>query len=154
MPAVERSEVVAYTPEQMYELVLDIEAYPEFLSWCGSGRILSQEEDALIAELTLEHRGLRKSFATRNRFHRPKLVEMRLIHGHGPFQFLEGVWTFEPQADARTRVHVSIQYEFVSRFLTVVMGPIFYQAVDTLVVDFRQRAEVVYGQPKNPNRRY
>ncbi len=145
MPTVERSEVVPYTPEQMYELVLDVEAYPEFLSWCSDGRILSQEADALTAELTLEYRGLRKSFATRNRFHRPKLVEMRLLYG--PFRFLEGIWTFEPQADAWTRVHVSIQYEFVSRFLGMMLGPLFHRAVDTLVVDFRKRAEAVYGQP-------
>lgn len=145
MPALERSEVVPFTPDQMFQLVMDIESYPEFLSWCSSGRILSRDEDCLTAELTLEYKGLRKSFATRNRFQRPKLVEIRLLRG--PFRFLEGVWTFEAQEDGRTRVHVSIEFEFVNRFLSAMIGPVFHRAIDTLVADFRRRAETVYGRP-------
>ena len=145
MPSMERSEVVPYTPDQMYELVMDIESYPEFLSWCSRGRILERESDSITAELTLEYKGLSKSFSTRNRFQRPKVVEMRLMEG--PFRFLEGVWTFEPREDHGTRVHMSIQFEFVSRMLSFMIGPMFHHAVDTLVEDFRKRAEQVYGRP-------
>lgn len=145
MPSMERSEVVPFTPEQMYDLVMDIESYPEFLSWCSHGRILDREADSLTAELTLEYRGLRKSFSTRNQFQHSKLVEMRLLKG--PFRFLEGVWTFEPREDGSTRVHMSIQFEFVNRMLSMMIGPVFHHAVDTLVTDFRKRAEAVYGRP-------
>lgn len=145
MPSMERSEVVPYSPEQMYELVMDIESYPAFLSWCSEGRVLTREEDSLTAELTLEYKGLRKSFSTRNSFQRPKLVEMRLLEG--PFRFLEGVWTFEPHESRGTRVHMSIQFEFVNRMLSMMVGPVFHRAVDTLVADFRKRAEAVYGRP-------
>ncbi|KPV41662.1 hypothetical protein AN478_00835 [Thiohalorhabdus denitrificans] len=144
MPSLERSEVVPHTAEQMYQLVMDVESYPEFLSWCSHGRILTREEDSLTAELTLEFKGLRKSFSTRNTFQRPKLVEMRLLEG--PFRFLEGVWTFEPLEDRGSRVHMSIQFEFVNRMLSMMVGPVFHRAVDTLVADFRKRAEVVYGR--------
>ncbi|HKL76921.1 MAG TPA: type II toxin-antitoxin system RatA family toxin [Gammaproteobacteria bacterium] len=145
MPSMERSEVVPYTPDQMYELVMDIESYPEFLSWCSRGRILEEQTDSITAELTLEYKGLSKSFSTRNRFQRPKVVEMRLLEG--PFRFLEGVWTFEPREGEGTRVHMSIQFEFVSRMLSFMIGPMFHHAVDTLVEDFRKRAEQVYGRP-------
>ena len=144
MPSLERSQTVPYTPEQMYDLVMDIESYPEFLSWCSDGRILRREEDSLVAELTLEYKGLRKAFSTRNRFQHPKLVEMRLLEG--PFRFLEGVWTFEPRENG-TRVHMSIQFEFVNRMLSMMIGPFFHHAVDTLVEDFRKRAEDFYGLP-------
>ena len=147
MPSLERSEVVPYSPEQMYDLVMDIDAYPEFLSWCSHGRILNRESDSLTAELTLEYKGLRKSFSTRNRFQHAKLVEMRLLEG--PFRFLEGVWTFEPREDGGTRVHMSIQFEFVNRMLSMMIGPVFHRAVDTLVADFRKRAEAVYERPAN-----
>lgn len=143
MPSLERSEIVPHSAEQMYGLVMDIESYPEFLSWCSHGRILSREEDNLTAELTLEYKGLRKSFTTRNRFQHAKLVEMRLIRG--PFRFLEGVWTFEPRDDGGCRVHMSIQFEFVSRMLSMMIGPFFHHAVDTLVADFHKRADQVYG---------
>ncbi|HKJ89465.1 MAG TPA: type II toxin-antitoxin system RatA family toxin [Gammaproteobacteria bacterium] len=143
MPSLERSDVVPYSPDQMYALVMDIESYPEFLSWCSHGRILTREEDSLTAELTLEYKSLRKSFSTRNSFQRPKLVEMRLLEG--PFRFLEGVWTFEDLEGRGTRVHMSIQFEFVNRMLSMMVGPVFHRAVDTLVSDFRKRAEAVYG---------
>ncbi|MFA9461679.1 type II toxin-antitoxin system RatA family toxin [Thiohalorhabdus methylotrophus] len=146
MPSMERSEVVPYSPDQMYDLVMDIESYPEFLSWCSKGRVLTREEDNLTAELTLEYKGLRKSFSTRNAFQRPKLVEMRLLEG--PFRFLEGVWTFEPLEGRGTRVHMSIQFEFVNRMLSMMVGPVFHRAVDTLVADFRKRAESVYGRSR------
>ncbi len=144
MPSLERSEIVPFSPDQMYALVMDVESYPEFLSWCGHGRILSEEEDSIIAELTLQYQGIHISFVTRNRFQRNRLVEMELVRG--PFRFLEGIWSFESLPEDGTRVHLSLGFEFANRVFSFMLRPIFHQAVDTLVSDFCRRAYELHGQ--------
>jgi ribosome-associated toxin RatA of RatAB toxin-antitoxin module len=144
MPSVERSEKVPFTPAQMWGLVMDVERYPEFLSWCGDGRVVSEEEDAVTAEVTLEYKGFSKTFATRNRYQTNKLIEMRLLRG--PFKFLEGIWTFDELDNGGCRVHMSLEFEFISRWLSMMVGPMFHHAVDTLVADFRDRAHQLYGE--------
>ncbi len=142
MPVVKKSALVPYTPEQMFLLVNDVESYPQFLPWCSASRVLSEEGDEIRALVKLSHGKLRKTFTTCNRVQRGKMIEIRL--GEGPFRLLEGFWRFDHTTAGRCRVSLDLEYEFSSRLLRIVLGPVFSQIANTLVAAFCQRAREIY----------
>ncbi|MFN2338867.1 MAG: type II toxin-antitoxin system RatA family toxin [Gammaproteobacteria bacterium] len=144
MTTISKSALVPYTPAEMFALVSDIPSYPEFLPWCSGARILLQGEDEVRASLELSKSGVHKSFTTLNRHQRNKMIEMRLLEG--PFRRLEGYWRFDPLGDHGCKVSLDLEFEFSSRVLDLVVGPVFHQAVSTLVDSFQQRAVSVYGK--------
>ncbi|HKI60649.1 MAG TPA: type II toxin-antitoxin system RatA family toxin, partial [Mariprofundaceae bacterium] len=109
MHSFEETRVLPCSAEDMYDAVMDIEAYPQFLPWVADARILTRGEDQLSAELVAELAGMKHSFKTVDRFMPGKLVEIRLLEG--PFKFLESLWSFEKLGDASCRVHFSIEFE-------------------------------------------
>ena len=144
MPTIHRSVLVPYTTSQMYELVDNIESYPEFLPWCKASQILSRNEDEVRARLVLAHAGLEKSFETCNRLQKNKMIEIRLVNG--PFRSLEGFWRFETGSVPNTcQVTLDLEFEFVSKLISMMLGPVFHPAVNTLVDAFSKRATVVYS---------
>ncbi|WP_291520772.1 type II toxin-antitoxin system RatA family toxin [Acidithiobacillus sp.] len=139
-----KTAVLPYSAAQIFALIEDIRAYPQFLPWCGRTRIIQSKDEEVVAEITISHGAFGKSFTTKNRYQRPKLAEMRLVNG--PFRFLEGLWQLE--ADARgTRVTLDMRFEFASRLMGAFLEPIFKHAAETMVQRFAQRARAVYGQP-------
>ncbi len=145
MAIINRSALVRYSASQMFVLVDDIEAYPEFLPWCKSTAVLSRNEDEVRATLELARGGIHKTFSTCNRLQHGKMIEMRLIEG--PFKHLEGFWRFEGLGDAACKVSLDLEFEFSSRILDVTLGPIFSQIANSLVDSFCERAAVNYGRP-------
>jgi ribosome-associated toxin RatA of RatAB toxin-antitoxin module len=141
---ISKSALVPYTPAEMFALVSDIPAYPEFLPWCSGARVLSQSEDEVRASLDLSKSGVRKTFATINRHQHNKMIEMRLLEG--PFRRLEGFWRFDPLGGHGCKVSLDLEFEFASRVLDLVVGPVFNQAANTLVESFQQRAVSIYGK--------
>lgn len=127
----------------MFALVDDIDAYPQFLPWCRSARVLARDSDEVRATLELAKGALNKSFTTVNRLQPDKMIEMRLVEG--PFRHLEGFWRFDALRDDACRVSLDLDFEFSSRMLGMVAGPVFTQIANTLVDAFCQRAEQVYG---------
>jgi ribosome-associated toxin RatA of RatAB toxin-antitoxin module len=127
----------------MFALVDGIEAYPEFLPWCKSTRILSRSEDEVRATIELSKGGVEKAFTTCNRNQKNKMIEMRLIEG--PFKRLEGFWRFDALGDDGCKVSLDLEFEFASRILGMVVGPVFSQIANSLVDAFQQRAVDVYG---------
>ena len=97
MEVVHRTARVPYSTQQMYALVNDIEAYPEFLPWCVAAHVESRTDEEIIAGLTLEKGGVRKRFTTRNVLDHGSKLEMHLVEG--PFKHLYGVWTFVDISD-------------------------------------------------------
>ena len=144
MTTISKSALVPYTPAEMYALVSDIPAYPEFLPWCSGARILSSSEDEVRATLDLSKSGVHKSFTTLNRHQHDKMIEMRLLEG--PFRKLEGYWRFDPLGGHGCKVSLDLEFEFASRVLDLVVGPVFNQAANSLVESFQQRAVSVYGK--------
>ena len=144
MTTISKSALVPYTPAEMYELVRDIPAYPEFLPWCSGARILSSDQDEVRASLVLSKGGVHKSFTTLNRHQHNKMIELRLLEG--PFRKLEGYWRFDPLGDHGCKVSLDMEFEFSSRMLDLVVGPVFHQAANTLVESFQRRAVSVYGK--------
>jgi len=138
MHSFEETRILPCSAREMYDAVMDIEAYPDFLPWVAAARILSRSNDELSAELVAELAGVRHSFKTVDRFSPGQLVEIRLLEG--PFRFLESLWTFEPLAENSCRVHFSIEFEFKSRMLDLVASPVFSSACRSMVHAFEKRA--------------
>lgn len=142
--SIHKSALVAYTPAEMFALVGDIEAYPAFLPWCRSARVIWREADEIKACIEMAKGSLQKSFTTHNRQQHNKMIEMRLVEG--PFKRLEGFWRFDPLGDQACKVSLDLEFEFASRMLSMMIGPVFSQIANTLVDSFQQRAVQVYGK--------
>ena len=145
MEVVHRSAHVPYTARQVFDLVDDIEHYPEFLPWCTAAQVKERQSDYTIASLTLEKKGLRKRFTTKNTVEVGRKLEMHLVEG--PFKHLYGVWTFEP-TDNGCQVTVSLEFDFASRIIAMLLGPIFNHAANNLLEAFVARAHALYGDNK------
>ena len=143
MTIISKSALVSYTPEQMYKLVDDIEAYPAFLPWCGDATIIKRDKDTVEASLFISHSGLNKTFSTRNSNFPYEKIEMRLLDG--PFKHVQGVWVFEPLGDAACKVSLNLDFEFSSKIIGLTLGPIFNKMANSLVDAFIQRADSVYA---------
>jgi ribosome-associated toxin RatA of RatAB toxin-antitoxin module len=128
----------------MFALVDGIERYPEFLPWCRAARVLSRSDDEVRATLSLSKGGVEKSFTTCNRNQKNKMIEVRLEEG--PFQHLQGFWRFDALGDDGCKVLLDLEFEFASRVLRMVVGPVFNQVANSLVDSFQKRAVDVYGK--------
>jgi len=144
MRSFEETREIACAAATMFNIVMDIEAYPSFLPWVANATILHRKPGELSAELVADLAGSKHSFQTVDRFVTNKLIEVRLLEG--PFRFLESVWTFEPLGDDRCKVHFSIEFEFRSMMLDMVASPIFATACKSMVKSFEQRALDLKGR--------
>lgn len=142
--SVRRSAIVPYSAQEMYVLVADIPAYPEFLPWCSHASIDSEQDDSVVATVGIAFKGLRKSFTTRNRQLTNERIELSLVDG--PFSELDGVWQFKPLGEEGSEISLSLDFGFSSRLVATVVGPVFGHIANTMVDAFLQRAESVYGQ--------
>ena len=143
MTTIHKSALVPYSAEQMYNLVDDIPAYPEFLPWCSGSKEINRGENEVEASLDIAHSGVHKSFTTRNRLEINKAIEMQLVEG--PFKHLNGVWRFEPLGDVGSKVVLDLEFDFSSKLLAMTFGPLFSKIASSLVDAFIQRAQKVYG---------
>jgi len=134
-----------YTPDQMFDLVNDVEAYPRFLPWCRDSRILSKNEDVICASLNIAKGGIHHKFSTRNVLDQGNAIRIELIDG--PFRHLEGYWQFKPIGnDQGCRVQLDMDFEFSTRLLDLALGPVFTQISGSLVDAFCKRAQEIYGK--------
>jgi ribosome-associated toxin RatA of RatAB toxin-antitoxin module len=136
--------LVPYSPAEMFALVDDIDRYPEFLPWCSAARVLARSDDEVRARISLSKSGVDKSFTTCNRNQKNKMIEIRLEEG--PFRRLQGYWRFDALGDAGCKVSLDLEFEFSSRVLGMVVGPVFSQVANSLVDSFQKRAVGVYGK--------
>jgi ribosome-associated toxin RatA of RatAB toxin-antitoxin module len=146
MKSVHKSVLIWYTAQEMYDLIVDVERYPDFLPWCNHGKVVERTEGGMIAEVGIAFKGVKQVFTTRNE-HTPGREE-RLSLVKGPFSRLDGVWTFTPVGDAgerACRVELTLDYGFSSALLATLVGPVFDKIASTLVDAFVQRAQQVYG---------
>lgn len=144
MTSISKSALVPYSPAEMFALVDDIEAYPQFLPWCSAASVLERSADEVHASIALSKGGVDKAFTTCNRIQNGKMIEMRLVEG--PFRHLEGFWRFDALGNDGCKVSLDMEFEFSSRMLGMVVGPVFSQVANSLVDSFQQRAVEVYGK--------
>jgi ribosome-associated toxin RatA of RatAB toxin-antitoxin module len=143
MRKVNRSALVPYSAEDMYSLVEDVDAYPQFLPWCRDVEIHFREGNAVEATLELHRGKLSKRFRTRNTMYPKESMVLSLVGG--PFRHLAGGWEFKSLGDSGSKVSLQLDFEFESRALDLLVGAFFEDACNSLVDAFTQRAAVVYG---------
>ncbi|MBU2963836.1 type II toxin-antitoxin system RatA family toxin [Amphritea opalescens] len=143
MTQVDRSALVLHTAEQMFDLVNDVERYPEFLPWCSGSTLIESTDTTMQATLRVAKAGLKYSFTTRNEMERPKVIRIALVEG--PFSSLTGEWTFKALSDEACKVSLSMQFDFSGRLTNLAMSKVFNQMAVTMVDAFVSRADQIYG---------
>jgi len=145
MKHVKKSVLLWYSPREMYELVTDIERYPQFLPWCERAEVLARDEQGMTARLHLGYAGVHHAFTTRNAHVDNEAVTVKLVDG--PFSLLDGTWRFAPLGSGghACRIDFELRYAFKSGPLEVVVSPVFDRIANTFVDSFVKRAEAVYG---------
>ncbi len=127
----------------MFELVAEVDKYPEFMPWCGGAQVLSRTDEEMRASITISFAGLRQTFTTHNTHHFPKSIHLSLVDG--PFSALEGHWEFQPLGDDACKVLFTMEYAFSNRGLELIVGPVFNRIATSFIDAFTQRAEHLYA---------
>lgn len=143
MPHVERSALVQHSAEQMFDLVADIDSYPQFLPWCAGARVVIDSTGGVEASIDIAYLGIRSRFTTRNVHRYPDEIAMSLVDG--PFRSLAGRWKFLALRAGASKVQLSLHYVFVSGLLGVAIAPAFDAIASSMVDSFAERAETLYG---------
>lgn len=129
---VSRSSLLPYSPQQIFDLINDIEAYPKFLDGCVGAEILRSEEGLMEARLELSKKGITQSFVTRNRLQSPELISMELLEG--PLESLSGDWTITALGDQGCKLSLELDFE-MKRGLVMQMIAKFFGEISNRLVD-------------------
>ncbi len=143
MPKHFETRVLPYSSEEIFNLVSDIESYPEFLPWCIGTRILKQEKNIIYADLIVGVKLVREVYTSKVILQRPNAIDVE--YEKGPFKHLINNWKFK-EIGSGCEVKFFIDFEFKSRFLRGLMGVFFGEAVNRMVTAFENRANVIYGK--------
>ena len=143
MRKVSRSALVPFSADQMYALVEDFLAYPDFLPWCIGATLHFRDDETIEASLELQRSGIKKSFTTRNTL-RPG-VAMGIVLVGGPFRHLAGGWRFEQLGEDGSKVSLELDFEFENRVTDTLFGRYFESTCNSLIDSFTQRAHEIYG---------
>jgi coenzyme Q-binding protein COQ10 len=149
MPTFRTTRLVNHTPEQMFDLVADVEKYPEFLPLCDSLRVLRRAQsgdgvETVVARMGVGYKAISETFTSRVTLDRPRMRIM-VEYVEGPFKFLENRWSFR-SAPQGCEVEFFINYEFKSFALGLLMGSVFDRAFRHFSQAFEERADVIYGR--------
>ncbi|HEY8565283.1 MAG TPA: type II toxin-antitoxin system RatA family toxin [Beijerinckiaceae bacterium] len=150
MPSFRTTRLVGHAPERMFDLVADVERYPEFLPLCEELKVLRREADgegteSLVARMSVGYKAISESFTSKVRLYRPNLI-IDVAYVDGPFRRLDNRWTFRPQ-ESGCAIDFAIDYEFRSVALGLLMGSMFDKAFRKFTQAFEERADRVYGRP-------
>lgn len=144
MASVNRSALVSFSPEQMFDLVDAVEDYPAFLPWCAGTEVTHRDAAITCAALRISYRGIKQAFATENHKQYPEVMTLSLIEG--PFRALDGEWRFTRLGAEGCRIDFRLDYEFSNKLLEKLVGPVFSYIVGTLVDSFLKRADQLYSR--------
>ncbi|WP_307155237.1 type II toxin-antitoxin system RatA family toxin [Rhodopseudomonas julia] len=151
----ETSRTVNHSAEEMFDLVADVEKYPQFVPFCERlnvrGRKQIEGRTILVADMTVGYKMLRETFTSKVTLDREDL-SIRADYLDGPFRTMENIWTFERLGENQAKIHFCIDYEFKSRTLATLMGAMFDRVFRTFAASFERRADVLYGTEGAPSR--
>ena len=142
MATVKRSARVPHTPEQMFDLVNDVESYPKFLHWCRGARIDARYPNSLEATLDIGMLGLHQSFRTRNTLSRPERIGIDLVSG--PFRRLRGEWRFTPAPEGGTDISLTLAFEVTMSPFGSLFAKVFEELAAAQMAAFIERANKIY----------
>ncbi|HCN46685.1 MAG TPA: ubiquinone-binding protein [Pseudomonas sp.] len=140
---IQRSALLPYPAQALYDLVNDVARYPEFLPWCSGAAVLEQSETAMRARVEVAKGGIGQHFVTSNVLVPGQSIEMNLEEG--PFSQLHGLWVFKPLGEKACKISLDLSFEYSGALVKATLGPLFNQAANTLVDAFCQRAKQLNG---------
>jgi coenzyme Q-binding protein COQ10 len=151
MPQFSTKRRVRHTAANMFDLVADVDRYPEFVPFCRAMRVRKRSQDArgrdtIVCEMTIAYKLIRETFTTRVTLDREAL-QIMVDYLSGPFNRLENRWSFRPVAERACDVEFYLQYEFQSRALALVMGAMFEAVFRRFADAFERRADQIYPVP-------
>ena len=149
MPTHAEQRVLPYAPAQLFDLVADVERYPEFLPWCRASRITKREGNVIYADLVIGFKVFRERFTSKVTLDRTDRIDVEYIEG--PMRRLENHWRFIAQDDGGTMIDFYVDFEFRSAILQMAIGALFHEAVRRMVAAFETRAHAIYGPSSSPS---
>ncbi len=145
MPIHAEKRVLPFSAEQLFDLVADVERYPEFLPWCQATRITRREGDVFFSEMVIGFKLVRERVTTRVTLDRPRRIDVHYLRG--PMRHLDNHWVFEPQPNGGCLIDFFVDFELRSPLLDRLIGALFNEAVRHMVSAFETRARRLYGAP-------
>lgn len=142
MAEIKRSALMPYPAEVMYDIVNDVERYPEYLPWCGGVKLHESHQTSMEASILMRAAGLNHWFKTRNCMVPGKSIEISLVEG--PFSQLEGSWRFTPIDTDGCKIELSLQFEVRNSLAAAVIKPAFTRIANTMVESFCKRASELH----------
>lgn len=142
MPQISRSALVSYSAEKMYNLVNDVDSYPQFLPGCVGSQVLNYVNNEMTASVEVAKAGISKTFVTHNILKDNQSIQIQLVKG--PFRKLMGYWLFTPLNENACKVELYFDFEFTDKLIELAFGRIFNELAGNMVQAFTQRAHEVY----------
>ncbi|MBB1272563.1 MULTISPECIES: type II toxin-antitoxin system RatA family toxin [Psychromonas] len=143
MAKVSRSALLMYSAQEMYQLVNDVNAYPEFLPGCSETTVLLDQVNLMKASIKVSKAGISQTFVTENTLVEGQSISMKLLEG--PFKHLSGGWTFTALDEQACKVSLDLEFEFSNSIVKLAFGRVFHELIGSMVKSFSNRAKTVYG---------
>jgi len=143
MTIINRSALLPHKSSAMFDMVNDIESYPQYMDGCVGATILRRDTDLIEARLDLAKGGISQSFSTRNHLEGCEAITLELLEG--PFEFFEGRWGFQELGEAACKISLELEFKVNSKILGVAATKLFELVTNNLVDALGKRAEVVHG---------
>ena len=143
MPRHSETRHLPYTPQQLFDLVADVERYDEFLPWVVAVRVRSSSETETVADLVVGFNAFKERFTSRVTKERPSRIVVDYIEG--PLKYLKNEWRFTPDPSGGTELCFSVDFAFKSRIFEALAGQMFDRALRRMTSAFEQRAAALYG---------
>ena len=142
MPEIRRSALMPYPVQFMYDIVNDVDSYPEFLPWCGGVKIHQLDNSSMEASILMRGAGLNHWFKTLNSMVPGQSIEMELVEG--PFSKLDGLWSFTPIDSEGCKIELRLLFEMKQGLASTLIAPAFSRIANTMVDSFCDRARDQY----------
>lgn len=143
MQKISRSLLLPYSAEQIYDLLYDVEEYPQFMNGCSSAKVISETSTELEAELQLGKGGVNVTFVTRNQVCRPQYIRMALVSG--PFKNLKGGWEITSLDEQACKIDFELTFTLASRLAEKAMKRMLSATIDDLINSINGQARKLYG---------
>jgi len=143
MPRHSETRHLPYTPEQLFDLVADVERYSEFLPWVVAVRIRSASDKEIVADLVVGFSAFKERFTSRVTLDKPRRIHVEYIEG--PLKYLHNEWRFDPAPEGGTNLFFSVDFAFRSRIFQSLAGEMFDRALRRMTDAFERRAAALYG---------
>ena len=143
MPSHTETRILPYSAEQLFDLVMDIEKYPEFLPWCAAARVNSRGRETVEADVIIGYGPFREKFSSRVGFVRPKTIEVEYMQG--PMRHLHNEWEFKNVRNGECRVGFYVDFSMKTRLFESLVDQFFQRALVRMINAFESRALDLYG---------